>query len=189
MGHFKRKQLLSLMAKPHCWDPAHGRNEGLLLARGLGVTSALGPMKMSPSRAPAMTRTCLGLPTLQKRVGRTVTFILSFLKDLTYLFLERGEGREKEGERNIDVREKYQSVAPHTPPTRDLARNPGMCPDWESNQQTGNPSVRRPELSPLSHTTQGRTVTFHFTAEHPAEHRKDVWRHILRQEEVCSILL
>lgn len=32
----------------------------------LGITSALGPMKMSPSRAPAMTRTCLGLPTLEE---------------------------------------------------------------------------------------------------------------------------
>ena len=28
-----------------------------------------------------------------------------------YLFLERGEGREKEKERNINVREKHQSVA------------------------------------------------------------------------------
>lgn len=44
---------------------------------GLGITSALGPMKMSPSRAPAMTRTCLGLPTLQKRVGRTNAFHLA----------------------------------------------------------------------------------------------------------------
>lgn len=31
-------------------------------------------MKMSPSRAPAMTRTCLGLPTLEKTAGRTVSF-------------------------------------------------------------------------------------------------------------------
>lgn len=29
------------------------------------VTSAFGPMKRSPSRAPAMTRMCLGRPTLQ----------------------------------------------------------------------------------------------------------------------------
>ena len=29
------------------------------------------------------------------------------LKDFIYLFLERGEGREKEGEINIDVREKH----------------------------------------------------------------------------------
>ena len=32
-------------------------------------------------------------------------------KDFMYLFLKRGEGREKEKERNIDVREKHQSVA------------------------------------------------------------------------------
>ena len=30
--------------------------------------------------------------------------------------------------------EKHQClVASHTPPTGDLAHNPGMCPDWESN--------------------------------------------------------
>lgn len=37
----------------------------------LGITSALGPMKMSPSRAPAMTRTCLGLPTLEETAKGT----------------------------------------------------------------------------------------------------------------------
>ena len=26
-------------------------------------------------------------------------------------------------------------VASYAPPTGDLASNPGMCPDWESNQQ------------------------------------------------------
>ena len=32
--------------------------------------------------------------------------------------------------------EKHQCVAAsHAPPTGDLAWNPGMCPDWESNQQ------------------------------------------------------
>ena len=42
---------------------------------------------------------------------------------------------EKErGERNIDVRKKHQFVvASHTLPTVDLAHNPGMHPDWESN--------------------------------------------------------
>ena len=52
-----------------------------------------------------------------------------FLKDFIYLFLERG-GREGEREG-----EKHQCVvASHVPPTGDLACNPGMCPDWESNQ-------------------------------------------------------
>ena len=47
-----------------------------------------------------------------------------------YLFLDRGEGREKERERNISV------CLPLTGPTPgNLAHNPGMCPDRESNQR------------------------------------------------------
>ena len=41
---------------------------------------------------------------------------------------EGGEGREKEGEKHPCV------VASHVPPTGNLARTPGMCPDWESNR-------------------------------------------------------
>ena len=48
-----------------------------------------------------------------------------------YLFLERGEGREKERERNIIVW--VDSCAP--PPTRDLGNNPAIYSDWELNQQ------------------------------------------------------
>ena len=50
-------------------------------------------------------------------------------KDFIYLFLERGKRREKEGEKHQCV------VASCASPTGDLARNPGMCPDWESNQR------------------------------------------------------
>ena len=50
-----------------------------------------------------------------------------FLKILFIYFLERGEGKEEEGE-------KYQCVvASCMPPTGDLSRNPGMHPTWESN--------------------------------------------------------
>ena len=45
-----------------------------------------------------------------------------------YLFLERGEGREREGERH------QCAVVSLMPPTGVLARNPGKCSDWESNQ-------------------------------------------------------
>ena len=45
----------------------------------------------------------------------------SFYKVLL-IYLERREGREKERERNIDVREKYQSVASPTFPTQDEPR-------------------------------------------------------------------
>ena len=51
------------------------------------------------------------------------------LKIFIYLFLERGEGKEKEGEKHQCV------VASCTPPTEDQAYTPGMCLGWESNQQ------------------------------------------------------
>ena len=38
-------------------------------------------------------------------------------------------GGEREGEKHWCV------VASHVPPTGDLARSPGMCPDWELNQR------------------------------------------------------
>ena len=56
----------------------------------------------------------------------------SFFLRFMYLFLERGEGRENERERNINVRE--ISIASHMPPPGDLACNPGVCPDQESNR-------------------------------------------------------
>ena len=49
-----------------------------------------------------------------------------FFKDFIYLFLERGKGG-REGEKHQCV------VASHTPPTGEVAGNPGLCPDWESN--------------------------------------------------------
>ena len=63
-----------------------------------------------------------------------------------YLFFrEKRRAGEREGE-------KYQCVvASHASPTGDLACNPGMCPDWESNQR---PLVHRLALNPLSYTNQ-----------------------------------
>ena len=50
----------------------------------------------------------------------------NFFKDFIYLFLERGEGKERKREG-----EKHQCVVALTmSATGDLARNPGMCPDW-----------------------------------------------------------
>ena len=53
------------------------------------------------------------------------------LLKIFYLFIFRQRGRvgETEGEKHQCV------VACCVPPTGDLACNPGMCPDWESNQQ------------------------------------------------------
>ena len=50
------------------------------------------------------------------------------MKDFIYLLLEREERKEKEKERNPHV------VVSHIPPTGVVANNPGMCPDWESDQ-------------------------------------------------------
>ena len=80
-----------------------------------------------------------------------------FFLDFIYLYLERGEEKEKEGERNIHVREKYWLVASHTPPNGDLTHNPGVCPDWELNLW---PFGSQAALNPLSHTSHGRNPTF-----------------------------
>ena len=61
-----------------------------------------------------------------KEVKRCHELRKTFLKRFyLFLFLERGEGWKKG--REISV------VASRVPPTGDVARNPGMCPDWESN--------------------------------------------------------
>ena len=65
-----------------------------------------------------------------------LTFL--FFKDFIYLLLERGEGTEKEKERNSSVQEIYQLVASHTPsPNWGIwpATQAHACPDWESNLQ------------------------------------------------------
>ena len=63
------------------------------------------------------------------------------------MFLERGEGREKERERNINVW--WPLVCP----------NRGTWPTTQARALTGNPTsdplVHRPALNPLSHTSQG----------------------------------
>ena len=51
-----------------------------------------------------------------------------FLKDFIYLFLERGEGKEKERKRNINVW--LPLKCPLVPPSGGgLAHNLGMCPN------------------------------------------------------------
>ena len=44
------------------------------------------------------------------------------------------------------------SHGPSLASTGDLARNPGMCPDWELNRQ---PFGLQPTFNPLSYTSQG----------------------------------
>ena len=71
----------------------------------------------------------LTIQKLYKRNIRTLRQLSLKKKDFTYSFLERGEGREKEGEKHQCMRD----VASHTPQTGALVQNLGMYPDWGSN--------------------------------------------------------
>ena len=74
--------------------------------------------------------------------------MLHILFIIIYLFIFRE--REKEGEREG---EKHQCVvASHLASTGDLAYNPGMCPDQQSNWR---PFGLQLVLNPLSYTSQG----------------------------------
>ena len=74
-----------------------------------------------------------------------------FFKDFIYLFLERGEEGEREGNINVWL--------------------PLVCPllgTWPATQacaltgnQTSDPSVCKLALNPLSHTSQGNRVFFY----------------------------
>ena len=55
--------------------------------------------------------------------------IYLFIFKILFIFRQRGREGEKLGEKQQCV------VASHTPPTGDLAYNPGICHDWELNQQ------------------------------------------------------
>ena len=69
----------------------------------------------------------------------------------------RGEGREKERERNIDAREKHPLLSSLGTPDwdRKQTRNPGMCPDWESNL-----SLCRRTANQLGHTSWANKLSF-----------------------------
>ena len=68
----------------------------------------------------------------RKHTPRHIIITLPEIKDKEssflrfYLFIFRQKGREGETHQCV--------VASHMASTGDLARNPGMCPDWESNQ-------------------------------------------------------
>ena len=76
-------------------------------------------------------------------------FFFFFFNLYLFIFRERGREGEREGEKHQCV------VASRTPPTGDLAHNPGMCPD---GNRTDDPLVCRLALNPLSHTSQGSEV-------------------------------
>ena len=77
-----------------------------------------------------------------------------FLRFYLFIFRDRGREGERDGEQHQCV---FTSCTPHT---GDLACNPGMYPDWESNQRPfGSQSV----LNLLSYTSQGKVFIFLIT--------------------------
>ena len=69
-----------------------------------------------------------------------------------YLFLETGEGREKERERNINVPEIHRSVASRMSPAGTWLTTQACA---LTGNQIGDLLVHRPALSPLGHPSQG----------------------------------
>ena len=78
---------------------------------------------------------------------------MDFFKKRFYLFiLERGEGREKESKRNINVWLPFTCPQVGTWPTTQACALTG--------NQTSDPLIHRLELNPLSHTSRGCTQSF-----------------------------
>ena len=80
-----------------------------------------------------------------------------FLNDFIYLFLERGEEKEKGEEKHLCV------VASQVPPTGDLACNPGMCTDWESNWRPFSLQARAQFTEPHQPGLFCFVFTFYYT--------------------------
>ena len=75
---------------------------------------------------------CLNME--ENKVDRKMRNALCFFKKRFYLFTfrERKMEGEREGEKHWCGGDNSDWL-PHTPPTGDLACNPGRCPDWELN--------------------------------------------------------
>ena len=87
-----------------------------------------------------------------------------FFVDFIYLFLDRGVGGERERERNINV---WVPLA--RPLTADLACNPGLCPDQESNQRPFGSQARAQSTEPHR---PGQAEHFKWSQAHSATRRQ-----------------
>ena len=92
-------------------------------------------------------QTILFYQNIPIRICKNIFKSFYFFKDFIDLFLERGEGREIERERNIN------GWLPLVHPP--LRTQPATQTCVLTGNRTGEPLVRRPALYPLSHTSQG----------------------------------
>ena len=90
-----------------------------------------------------------GLSISLSIINHQSTYLNRFLKIFIYLFLERGEGREKE-------RERINVWLPVTRPQ--LGTWPATQACVLTGNRTGDLWFHRPALNPLSHTIQGSRV-------------------------------
>ena len=81
--------------------------------------------------------------------------ITAFTYSNFYLFLERGEGREKKRERNINVRNINWLPSIHAP-AGNLTHNPGICPAQELNWQ---PFAFQNDAQPTEPHQSGQDIT------------------------------
>ena len=77
--------------------------------------------------------------------------IIFFKVFVYFIFRQRGREGEREGEKHQRV------VASHSPPTGDLACDPGMCPDWELNWQPSGSQAATQSTEPHQ---PGPDITF-----------------------------
>ena len=67
---------------------------------------------------------------VKKKISKPIFFFKKLFKRFNlFIFRERRREGEREGKRHQFL------VAYHVHPTWGLARNTGMCPDWELNRQ------------------------------------------------------
>ena len=103
----------------------------------------------------------------------TIFFFLGFY---LFIFRQRGRERGREGKKHQCV------VASHAPPTGDLGRNSGTCPDWKSNQRplgsqarTQSTKPHQPRLYSPSFSTLKFLITN--TSIHPVTNSSYFFRH------------
>ena len=75
-------------------------------------------------------------------------------------------GKEGEREGNVGMQEIHWPVACLMLPTGDLAYNPGMCPDWESNQRPFSSQASAQSTEPHQ---PGQIYIFFLTFPHRAQ--------------------